>query len=76
MAVAGAPGHFQPLLLRHQQELRSLLSRAYEPLFHAGTSAAEHPWGMWPYGSPEIVVYRRRPAATGSAKVPDVRTGS
>ncbi len=75
-AAAGAPRDFQPLLRRHQQELRSLLSRDYEPVFRAGTAADEHPWGLWPYGSPEVVVYHRRAAAAAGAKVPQAMAGS
>lgn len=80
MAAANACGAFEPvpgvryeafgpLVLEWSQTLLSTLhERAEQRWVFTGSEAEEHPWGVEPYGSPTLVIFRLAP--TGSRDSP------
>jgi len=59
--------YFGPLLSRWQQQLNQYLSHNYEVAFATPALGPRHPWGLAPYGSPQILIYRRCTPAEGPA---------
>jgi hypothetical protein len=62
-AIEPVPGKsfpaFGPILARYYAELDRFLTRHYRVAAVAGNALDQHPWSLWPYGSPLIVLYQR-----------------